>query len=150
MVAHVTGDTRLDPVEKVAWENQVKRLRKEGKTFVEIGRLIAVSPRRARYLFLCAARRGGTMPRWTDGLNPRLATSLHWLGFRGREDVAEAFTSGHLQRLTRFERGLRGKAIAELAQWLGLDSELTEAVVQNASEVDRIQSVGQHGHPHDV
>lgn len=84
--------------------------------------MVGVPPHKARYLFLRSARHQGKPPSWTDGLNDRLATSLHWLGFEGREDVEAALKSGHLQTLSKFERGLRGTAIAELLHWLGSEN----------------------------
>jgi hypothetical protein len=105
-------------------EDQVWKLRHEGKTFKVIGILMGLSAHKARYLFMAGARRQGKPPSWTDGLNDCLANSLHWLGFQGREDVIGALKSGHLQTLSSFERGLRGPAIAELTQWLGIEDEL--------------------------
>lgn len=105
-------------------EDQVWKLRHEGKTFKVIGILMGLSAHKARYLFMAGARRQGKPPSWTEGLNERLANSLHWLGFQGREDVIGALKSGHLQRLSSFERGLRGPAIAELTQWLGIEDEV--------------------------
>ncbi len=110
-----------DDVEMSALEKRIWRLRKKGTTYSEIGRLEGISSSKARYLFEVVSRRSGRPPLWTDGLSNRLANSLRWLGFKDREDVSEAMKSGHLKRLALFERGLRGGAMAELAQWLGLD-----------------------------
>src|SRR5436309_1508944 len=112
----------LQVMRTIELEDQAERLSAEGKTFKQIGMLMGVSAHKARYLFLCAARRRGKPPRWTDGLNERLANSLHWLGFQTPEDVRAALVSGHLQTLASFERGLRGQAISELTQWLGIDN----------------------------
>jgi hypothetical protein len=121
MDQHVDQNATPDVIWKKELEDQAKKLREEGKTFTEIGVLLGVSAHKARYLFVGAVRRGGKPPSWTNGLNERLANSLHWLGFQGPEDVTAALKSGHLQTLSSFERGLRGPAISELAQWLGLD-----------------------------
>lgn len=110
-----------DDAEKKALEERVWKLRKEGRTYSDIGKLEGISSSRARYLFEVVNRRGGRPPLWTDGLSDRLANSLRWLGFTDRDDVSRALKSGHLKRLALFERGLRGDAISELAQWLGLD-----------------------------
>lgn len=110
-----------DGLQKKTLEERIWALRKEGRTYSEIGKTEGISSSRARYLFEVVSRRGGRPPLWTDGLSDRLANSLRWLGFRGRDDVSEAMKSGHLKRLASFERGLRGGAMAELAQWLGLD-----------------------------
>lgn len=110
-----------DDPPKNALEERIWTLRKEGKTYSEIGKIEGISSSRARYLFEVVSRRGGRPPLWTDGLSDRLANSLRWLGFKDREDVSEALKSGHLKRLALFERGLRGGAMTELAQWLGLE-----------------------------
>lgn len=110
-----------DDLQKTALEERIWVLRKEGRTYNEIGKIEGISSSKARYLFEVVSRRGGRPPLWTDGLSDRLANSLRWLGFKDREDVTEAMKSGHLKRLALFERGLRGGAMAELAQWLGLE-----------------------------
>jgi hypothetical protein len=134
MDQHVDQNATPDIVRKRALEDQAKKLREEGKTFKEIGVLLGVSAHKARYLFVGAIRRGGRPPSWTDGLNERLANSLHWLGFQGPEDVTAALKSGHLQTLSSFERGLRGSAITELSQWLGLDDPCSNPI-QHKSNV---------------
>jgi hypothetical protein len=110
-----------DYLQKKALEERIWVLRKQGKTYSEIGKIEGISSSKARYLFDVVSRRSGKPLLWTDGLSDRLANSLRWLGFKDREDVTEAMKSGHLRRLALFERGLRGGAMDELAQWLGLE-----------------------------
>jgi hypothetical protein len=109
----------LDELERHKLEDRIQTLRAEGKTFREIGRILGLSQNKARYLCSCAVRRSTKRMAWTAGLSERLANSLHWLGFKGRDDVKAALISGHLQTLGQLERSLRGPtAIGELRRWL--------------------------------
>jgi hypothetical protein len=134
MDQNIDQDGGLEVIRTIELEDQAEKLRAEGKTFKQIGMSMGVSAHKARYLFLCAARRRGKPPQWTDGLNERLANSLHWLGFQSSDDVTAALKSGHLQTLARFERGLRGPAISELAQWLGLDDACSNSAEHESND----------------
>ncbi|MET0963599.1 MAG: hypothetical protein ABWY05_12410 [Noviherbaspirillum sp.] len=131
----------VDSVQKSTMEERVCMLRNEGRTYSDIAGLEGISASKARYLFEAAARRAGRKPSWTDGLSDRLANSLRWLGFKDREEVARALASGHLNRLARFERGLRGHAIEELALWLN-EAGGTDAATGNAERTVQLQSIG--------
>jgi len=104
-------------------EDTVLKLREAGMTFKATGAALGITASRARHLYLRACRRkAGNKPLWTDGLNHRLAKSLRWLEFSNREEVAEAFRSGHLQRLAASERGIGAAALLELEQWLASEN----------------------------
>lgn len=100
-------------------ENQVLALRESGMTFKAAGALLDITASRARHLYLRASRRrSGRKPVWTDGLNDRLANLLRWLEFNNRDEVAQAYRSGHIQRLALRERGISAANLLELEQWL--------------------------------
>lgn len=102
-----------------ALENQVMALRESGMTFKAAGDLLDITASRARHLYLRASRRRtGKKPVWTDGLNDRLAKLLRWLEFGNRDEVMQAFRSGHIQRLALRERGINAANLLELQQWL--------------------------------
>lgn len=103
-------------------EDRILVLREKGMTFKAVGEALGLTPSRARNLYLRAcSRRAGKKPAWTDGLNQRLANCLRWLEFNSREEVAQAFQSGHLRRLSACERSLNAAGLAELEQWLAGD-----------------------------
>jgi Lhr-like helicase len=100
-------------------ENRVLALRESGMTFKAAGQYLDITASRARHLYLRAARRkAGRKPVWTDGLNDRLAKLLRWLEFNNLDEVAQAFKSGHIQRLALRERGISKANLLELEQWL--------------------------------
>ena len=100
-------------------ENQVLALREGGMTFKAAGALLDITASRARHLYLRAMRRrSGRKPVWTDGLNDRLANLLRWLEFNNHDEVAQAYRSGHIQRLALRERGISAANLLELEQWL--------------------------------
>ena len=100
-------------------ENQVLALRESGMTFKAAGARLDITASRARHLYLRASRRrSGRKPVWTDGLNDRLANLLRWLEFSNRDEVAQAYRSGHIQRLALRERGISAANLLELEQWL--------------------------------
>jgi len=104
-------------------ENQVLVLRESGMTFKAAGERLDISASWARLLYLRASRRkSGRKPVWTDGLNNRLANLLRWLEFSNREEVAQAYSSGHIQRLALRERGISAANLLELEQWLEEDT----------------------------
>ena len=106
-------------------EDQVMALREKGMTFKAAGELLDITASRARHLYLRAVRRrSGRKPVWTDGLNDRLANLLRWLEFSNRDEVAQAYRSGHLQRLALRERGISAANLQELEAWLESGSEL--------------------------
>ena len=114
----------LDPARDL--EDQVMALREGGMTFKAAGERLDISASRARHLYLRASRRkAGRKPVWTDGLNDRLANLLRWLEFSNRDEVAQAFSSGHIQRLALRERGISPANLLELEQWLEPGSKLT-------------------------
>jgi hypothetical protein len=107
----------IDPAPDL--ENQVMALRERGMTFKAAGEQLDITASRARHLYLRASRRkAGRKPVWTDGLNDRLANLLRWLEFSNRDEVAQAFRSGHIQRLALRERGISAANLLELEQWL--------------------------------
>jgi hypothetical protein len=113
----------LDPARDL--ENQVMALRESGMTFKAAGEQLEITASRARHLYLRASRRkAGRKPVWTDGLNDRLANLLRWLEFSNRDEVAQAFSSGHIQRLALRERGISAANLLELEQWLDAGSKL--------------------------
>jgi hypothetical protein len=100
-------------------EEAVIKLREQGMTFKAAGAALGITASRVRHLYLRACKRkAGNKPLWTDGLNRRLAKSLRWLEFSNREEVAEAFRSGHMHRLAASEHGISAAALVELEQWL--------------------------------
>jgi hypothetical protein len=100
-------------------ENRVMALRESGMTFKAAGDLLGITASRTRHLYLRAARRkSGRKPVWTDGLNERLASLLRWLEFSNRDEVSQAYRSGHIQRLALRERGISPANLLELEQWL--------------------------------
>lgn len=100
-------------------ESRVMTLRESGMTFKAAGELLNLTASRTRHLYLRAARRkSGRKPVWTDGLNDRLANLLRWLEFSNRDEVEEAYRSGHIQRLALRERGIGAANLLELEQWL--------------------------------
>lgn len=109
----------IEPDVCPALEERIVALRENGMTFKAVGEALGLTPSRTRNLYMRAqSRRAGRKPVWTDGLNQRLANSLRWLEFSSREEVAQAFRSGHIQRLAACERSLSVAALAELEQWL--------------------------------
>jgi Lhr-like helicase len=113
----------IDPAREL--ENQVMALRKRGMTFKAAGEQLDITASRARHIYLRASRRkAGRKPVWTDGLNDRLANLLRWLEFGNRDEVAQAFRSGHIQRLALRERGISEATLLELEQWLEAGSKL--------------------------
>jgi Lhr-like helicase len=113
----VEAGIHIDPAREL--ENQVVALREKGMTFKAAGELLNITASRARHLYLRASRRRtGKKPVWTDGLNDRLANLLRWLEFSNREEVAQAFKSGHIQRLALRERGINAANLEELERWL--------------------------------
>jgi hypothetical protein len=116
-------DIHLDPAR--ALENQVMAFRESGMTFKAAGEQLGITASRARHLYLRASRRKtGRKSVWTDGLNDRLANLLRWLEFSNRDEVAQAFRSGHIQRLALRERGISAANLLELEQWLDAGSKL--------------------------
>jgi len=100
-------------------ESRVMALRESGMTFKAAGELLNLTASRTRHLYLRATRRkSGRKPVWTDGLDDRLANLLRWLEFSNRDEVEEAFRSGHIQRLALRERGIGADNLLELEQWL--------------------------------
>lgn len=119
----VVADIQIDPTRDL--ENRVMALRESGMTFKAAGELLDITASRARHLCLRASRRkSGKKPVWTDGLNDRLANLLRWLEFSNRDEVAQAFRSGHIQRLALRERGISAANLLELEQWLNTDNSL--------------------------
>jgi hypothetical protein len=111
----------IDPDREL--ENRVMALRESGMTFKAAGDLLDITASRARHLYLRASRRkAGRKPVWTDGLNDRLANLLRWLEFSNRDEVMQAFRSGHIQRLALRERGINAANLLELEQWLNAGS----------------------------
>lgn len=121
MTLHITlpASGKQDEIE-MALEDRIVQLRENGMTFKAIGQALGLTSSRSRNIYLRAcSRHTGRKPLWTDGLNQRLANSLRWLEFSNRDEVAEAFKSGHIQRLAACERGLiSAAALAELERWL--------------------------------
>lgn len=114
-LSRARGDTDDCP----ALEDRILALRNEGMTFKAVGEALGLTPSRTRNLYLRArSRKAGRKPAWTDGLNQRLANCLRWLEFGSREEVEQAFRSGHIQKLAACERSLNAAALAELEQWL--------------------------------
>jgi hypothetical protein len=104
---------------KLELEEMVMKLREQGMTFKAAGAALGITASRTRHLYLRACqRKAGNKPLWTDGLNRRLAKSLRWLEFSNREEVAEAFRSGHIHRLAMSEHGISAAALLELERWL--------------------------------
>lgn len=118
----------IDPAHDL--ENKVMAFRESGMTFKAVGELLNITASRARHLCLRASRRRtGRKPVWTDGLNDRLANLLRWLEFSNRDEVAQAFRSGHIQRLALRERGITTANLLELEQWLDAGSSVKLASV---------------------
>ena len=113
----------IDPDQEL--ENRVMALRESGMTFKATGDLLNITASRARHLYLRASRRkAGRKAVWTDGLNDRLANLLRWLEFSNRDEVMQAFRSGHIQRLALRERGINAANLQELERWLNAGSSL--------------------------
>lgn len=107
----------IDPAHDL--ENRIMALRESGMTFRAAGELLDITASRARHLYLRAVRRkSGRKPVWTDGLNERLANLLRWLEFSNRDEVEQAYRSGHIQRLALRERGICAANLQELEEWL--------------------------------
>jgi hypothetical protein len=103
-------------------EETVMKFREQGMTFKAAGAALGITASRARHLYLRACqRKAGNKPLWTDGLNRRLAKSLRWLEFSNREEVAEAFRSGHIHRLATSKHGISAAALVELERWLAAE-----------------------------
>ena len=115
--AQTQADISTDPFCDL--ESRVMALRESGMTFKAAGERLGITASRTRHLYLRAARRKcGRKPVWTDGLNERLASLLRWLEFSNREEVAQAYRSGHIQRLALRERGISAANLVELEEWL--------------------------------
>lgn len=101
-------------------------MRKENKTFREIGISLGVGPVRASQLVRKAGRFAAREPLWSDGLSAGCATRLHNHGFRSKEQLREAAESGKLAIGAYYEIGV--KSILEIHAWLGLPepTEITE------------------------
>ena len=113
----------IDPARDL--EDQVMALRERGMTFKAAGEQLDITASRARHLYLRTSRRkAGRKAVWTDGLNDRLANLLRWLEFSNLDEVAQAFRSGHIQRLALRERGINTANLLELEQWLEAGSKL--------------------------
>lgn len=122
------AEIHIDPARDL--EDRVMALRESGMTFKAAGELLDITASRARHLCLRASRRkSGKKPVWTDGLNDRLANLLRWLEFSNREEVAQAFRSGHIQRLALRERGINAASLLELEQWLNVDNSPRRSIV---------------------
>jgi hypothetical protein len=118
-------------------ENRVMTLRESGMTFKAAGELLGITASRTRHLYLRAARRKtGRKPVWTDGLNERLASLLRWLEFSNRDEVSQAYRSGHIQRLALRERGISPANLLELEQWLEDGGSLDKPVAARSKQQD--------------
>lgn len=118
-------------------ENRVMTLRESGMTFKAVGELLDITASRTRHLYLRAARRkSGRKPVWTDGLNERLASLLRWLEFSNRDEVSQAYRSGHIQRLALRERGISPANLLELEQWLEAGGSLEKPAASSGVQQD--------------
>lgn len=97
---------------------QAAALRKEKKTFREIGVALGVAPHRAREIVLKAERMARQEPCWTVGLSSRTGYALRRAGFESREQLQAAAIKGKLVVGAYYEIGKI--AIAEVMVWLGL------------------------------
>jgi hypothetical protein len=132
----------IDPARDL--ENKVMSLRESGLTFKAIGKLLTITASRARHLCLRASRRKtGRKPVWTDGLNDRLANLLRWLEFSNRDEVGQAFKSGHIQRLALRERGITTANLLELEQWLDASSSAKCAAVARSMHYDETRDAAE-------
>ena len=118
-------------------EDRVMALRESGMTFKAAGERLGITASRTRHLYLRAARRkSGRKPVWTDGLNERLASLLRWLEFSNRDEVAQAYRSGHIQRLALRERGISTANLVELEDWLETGGNLKRAGIAGSVQHD--------------
>ena len=125
----------VDPLRDL--EDHVMALRGSGMTFKAAGERLGITASRTRHLYLRAARRkSGRKPVWTDGLNERLASLLRWLEFSNRDEVAQAYRSGHIQRLAMRERGISPANLVELEEWLETGSHLEGSVIAGSIQHD--------------
>jgi hypothetical protein len=125
----------IDPDREL--ENRVMALREAGMTFKAAGELLGITASRTRHLYLRAARRKtGKKPVWTDGLNERLASLLRWLEFSNRDEVSQAYRSGHIQRLALRERGISPANLLELEEWLEAGSSPVKPVATRSMQRD--------------
>lgn len=111
------------------------RLRREGKTFAEVGLSLAqpVGAARARQLVVHAEQieqgQGFGQGEWYEGLSVRAANALRSAGFDSKGEVFEAIKSGDLTNKGGMGATYRGakvhglgcKSFAEVCEWVGVD-----------------------------
>lgn len=111
-------------------ENQllVLKMRKTGKTFREIGQSIGISPSRASQLYARATnieKRSATEDNWTLGLTRKLANTLIAAGFKDKQTVVDALTSGKfgVNPVTGKGNtyGISHTNTAHIAKWAGVN-----------------------------
>lgn len=117
-----------------ARHQRVLRLRREGKTFREIGEHLGVSAGRARQVHESAERMERLQPerRWLEGLSQRTISVLARAKLYTREDVEKAVREGRLSwsnkmRDPGYIRDYGKKTHAEVLQWLGMSVNANDA-----------------------
>lgn len=108
-------------------------LRKQGKTFVQVGEAMGIGKQRARDLYMIARVRSDRDPHWMDGLSVRAGNCLNNFGLKSREEAKEAFSSGKLKPGEL--RCYGWKTHVEVAKWLGV------IVPQKISAAERFTGV---------
>lgn len=95
-------------------------LRKEGKTFREIGEVLGVSTGRAGHIVNEANRKAERLSHWTNGLPNAVAIRLEHAGYTSKDEVKAAIESGSLDAIFRGKRVpcLGGKKLQILMNWL--------------------------------
>jgi DNA-binding CsgD family transcriptional regulator len=88
-----------------------KKLREKNATYIEIARVLGISPQRVRQLIIHADR-VAALPAWTRGLTIQTARILLGNGFSDKSKVHSV-----LQRGETINR-VKAKRMEEIRQWL--------------------------------
>lgn len=95
------------------------KLRKEGRSFRQIGDQLLVSAGRANQLYRSAEMILSQKPHWSHGLSVRPVNCLSNCNINSRAEALEAYQSGRL-RPGKYPRNYGLKSHKELAAWLGV------------------------------
>ena len=105
------------------------KLRREGKTFKEIGKKLGVSYARANEIYHKAIKlekKGELPPAWTYGLKTKVANSLIAAGFNSKDEVIKALESGTIRLIPGSSRstviGIGKHSLIEISLWAGISA----------------------------
>jgi len=111
------------------------KLRKDGKTFRQIGQELGISHGRASEIYHKAKnleKSGKLPPKWTHGLRTKVAQALIDSGFKSKQEVINGIKSGQIKLIPRSGRstiaGIGSQSLEEIAIWAGLASPEENAI----------------------